>query len=241
MDIDNERIRQAVKRTEILRAPKQSLATFGTTNIYYYLVTEPVYSELVKNVTEPKATQGETVVREGRVIAERPRIVTPYYLSRLEGFSSEARGYFEALLKAHGPDAPGLFYTYKNEPKELNIVSDNLLSVVNKLNAEIDKRGDPLTSIIKGEDELWDVSLMKFIYEMTRSSLRENLMQMERRGLLDIDAGGVPVAARVSIEELFTKVARGEYEPSELKAELDRWDLFEEYEDRFFTVFRKRQ
>ena len=234
MDIDDERIRQAVKRTEILRAPKQSLATFGTTNIYYYLVTEPVYSELVKNVTE-------TVVREGRVIAEKPRIVTPYYLSRLEGFSSEARRYFGALIKAHGPNAPGLFYTYKNEPKELNIVSDNLLSVVNKLNAEINKRGDPLTSIIKGEDEFWDVSLMKFIYEMTRSSLRNNLRQMGARGLLDIDAGGIPVDARVRIDELFRKVSSGESEPSELQAELDRWNLFEEYEDRFFNIFKKKR
>jgi len=234
MDIDDERIRQAIKRTEILRAPKQSLATFGTTNIYYYLVTEPVYSELVKNVTE-------TVVREGRVIAEKPRIVTPYYLSRLEGFSSEARRYFEALIKAHGPNAPGLFYTYKNEPKELNIVSDDLLSVVDKLNTEINKRGDPLTSIIKGEDEFWDVSLMKFIYEMTRSSLRNNLRQMGSRGLLDIDAGGIPVEARVRIDELFRKVSSGESEPHELKAELDRWNLFEEYEDRFFTIFKKRR
>ncbi len=234
MDIDDERIRQAVKRTEILRAPKQSLATFGTTNIYYYLVTEPVYSELVKNVTE-------TVVREGRVIAEKPRIVTPYYLSRLEGFSSEARRYFEALIKAHGPNAPGLFYTYKNEPKELNIVSDDLLSVVDKLNTEINKRGDPLTSIIKGEDEFWDVSLMKFIYEMTRSSLRNNLQQMGASGLLDIDAGGIPVEARVRIDELFRKVSSGESEPHELKAELDRWNLFEEYEDRFFNIFKKKR
>ena len=233
MDIDNERIRQAVRHTEILRAPKQSLATFGTTNIYYYLVTEPVYSELVKNVTE-------TVVREGRVIAEKPRIVTPYYLSRLEGFSSEARGYFEALIEVHGPDAPGLFYTYKNESKELNIVSDNLLSVVDKLNAEINKRGDPLTSIIKGEDEFWDVSLMKFIYEMARSSLRDNLWQMGSRGLLDIDAGGIPVDARVKIDELFRKVSSGESESHELQAELDRWNLFEEYEDRFLAIFKKR-
>ncbi|GAJ04193.1 unnamed protein product, partial [marine sediment metagenome] len=225
---------QAVKRTEILRAPKQSLATFGTTNIYYYLVTEPVYSELVKNVTE-------TVVREGRVITEKPRIVTPYYLSRLEGFSSEARRYFEALIKAHGPNAPGLFYTYKNEPKELNIVSDDLLSVVDKLNTEINKRGDPLTSIIKGEDEFWDVSLMKFIYEMTRSSLRNNLQQMGASGLLDIDAGGIPVDARVRIDELFRKVSSGESEPHELKAELDRWNLFEEYEDRFFNIFKKKR
>ena len=232
MDVDDERIRQAVKHTEILRLPKRSLATFGTTNIYYYLVTEPAYSELLKDVTE-------TVIREGRVIAERPRIVTPYYLSRLEGFSSDARKYFDMLIRAHGANVPGLLYTYKNEPKELTIVSDNLLSVVNKLNDEIDKRGDPLTSIIKGEDELWDVSLMKFIYEMTRSSLRDNVLQMGARGLLDIDSSGVPVDARLRIEELFRTVSRGEIDPSELKAELDRWNLFEEYEDRFFAIFRK--
>ncbi len=234
MDIDDDRIRYAVSHTEILRPPKQSLATFGTTNIYYYLVTEPAYSELVKNATE-------TVIREGRVIAERPRIVTPYYLSRLEGFSSDARRYFDMLLKTLGPNTPGLFYTYKNEPKQLNIVSDNLLSVVNKLNAEIDKRGDPLTSIIRGEDELWDVSLMKFIYEMTRSSLRDNLFQMGSRGLLDIDASGIPVDARVRIEELFRKVLIGESEPRQLKEELDRWSLFEEYEDRFFALFKGRR
>ncbi len=162
MDIDDQRIEYAVKHTEILRPPKQSLATFGTTNVRYYLVTEPVYSDIIENVAE-------TVIREGRVIAERPRIVTPYYLSRLEGFSPDAKRYFNGLLSTHGPDAPGMFYTYKNEPKELNIVSDNLLSVVSKLNAEIDRRGDPLTSIIKGEDELWDISIMKFIYEVTRT------------------------------------------------------------------------
>jgi hypothetical protein len=234
MDIDDERIRDAIRHTEILRPPKRSLATFGTSNIYYYLVTEPAYSELVKGTTE-------TVIREGRVIAERPRIVTPYYLSRLEGFSSDAKRYFDMLIKTHGPSVPGLFYTYKNEPKELNIVSDNLLSVVDKLNDDIDKRGDPLTSIIKGQDELWDVSLMKFIYEMTRSSLPTNLMQMETKGLLDVDSGGIPVDARVRIEEFFKMASKGEIEPRELKDELERWGLFEKYEDRFFTIFRKGQ
>ena len=234
MDIDDERIRLAVEHTEILRAPKQSLSTFGTTNIYYYLVTEPAYSELVGKTTE-------TVVREGRVIAERPRIVTPYYLSRLEGFSPEARRYFEMLIRTHGSSAPGLFYTYKNESKELNIVSDNLLSVVDKLNTEIERQADPLVSIIKGEDEFWDVSLMRFIYEVTRSSLQENLMQLGSRGLLDIDTSGVPVEARARIEDLFKKVTRGEAEPHELREELERWNLFKEYEDRFLAIFRKRR
>jgi hypothetical protein len=233
MGTGDDRIEYAVGHTEILRLPKQSLSTFGTTNIYYYLLTEPAYKELTRDVNE-------TVVREGRVIAERPRIVTPYYLSRLEGFSLEARRYLDALIKVHGSDAPGLFYTYRNEPKELNIVSDHWHSVVDKLNTEIDKRGDPLTSIIKGEDELWDVSLLKFIYELARTSLPHHLSQMGARGLLDVDSAGVPVDARLRIEGLFKRVIKGDYDPYELKRELDRWNLFAEYEDRFFAIFRKR-
>ena len=232
MEID-DRIEHAVQHTEILRAPKQSLYAFGTTNIYYYLVTEPAYSELMQNISE-------TVVREGRIITGKPKIVTPYYLAHLEGFSSEARQYFEALVKEYGSSIRGLFYTFKNEPKELNIVSDDLRSVVDKLNAEIDKRGDPLAAIIKGEDELWDVSLMKFVFEVTRSSAPDNLMQLGSRGLLHMDAAGIPADARVRIDELFKQVGRGESEPSELQEELERWGLFEEYEDRFFKIFRKR-
>ena len=233
MGTDDERIKYAIKHTEILRAPKQSLYTFGTTNMWYYMVTEPAYSDLIAGVTE-------TVVREGRVIAERPKIVTPHYLCNLEGFSSEARSYLEALMTEHRTTTTGLFYTYKNEPKELNIVSDNWRSVVDKLNAEIDKRDDPLAAIIKGEDDLWDVSLMKFIYEVTRSSVEGNLRQMGSRGLLNIDSAGIPADARLRIDELFAKVIRGECNRNELKDELDRWGLFEEYQDRFFNLFKKK-
>ena len=233
MDIDDERITYAARNTEILRLPQQTLATFGMTNIGYYLVTKPIYSEPAKDVTE-------TVVREGRVIADRPRIVTPYYLSRLEGFSADAKKYFEMLIKTHGPNAPGLFYTYRNEPKGLTIVAENLGAVVERLNSEIDKRGDPLVTIIKGQDELWDVSLMRFIHEITQKSLQENLSQLRAKGLLDVDAGGVPMDARLRIEELFKKLSQGEIEPSVLKDELERWSLFEEYQDRFFSIFRRR-
>src|SRR3972149_471985 len=134
---NDARIMEAIRRTEILRAPKQNLYTFGTTSIHYYLVTEPAYSELVKDTAE-------TVIREGRVIAERPKIVTPYYLNNLEGFSPEARRYFSALLEERGADIRGIYYTYRNEPKGMNIISDKLSAIVDRLNAEIDRRNDPL-------------------------------------------------------------------------------------------------
>ncbi|HIE18053.1 MAG TPA: hypothetical protein EYP71_07670, partial [Dehalococcoidia bacterium] len=77
----DEKIQHAIEHTEVVRAPAQSLATFGTTNIYYYLVTQ--------------LTEWVNVVREGRVIAVRPRIVTPSYLVRVEGFSAQARRFIE--------------------------------------------------------------------------------------------------------------------------------------------------
>jgi hypothetical protein len=232
MDIDDAKITEAVERTEILRLPKQSLTTFGTTNIYYYLVTEPAYAELTPNITE-------TVVREGRVIAEKPRIVTPYYLSSLEGFSENARRYFDYLIKNYGNNVPGLLYAYRNEPKEMNIVSDNLLAVVAKLNEGIDKRGDPLTTIIKGMDEMWDIALIKFIFEMTQRSVGNNIRQMNDRGLLTMDDKGIPADARARIESLFIEAAKGDIDPRVLKDELDRWNIFPEYEDRFLNLFRK--
>jgi hypothetical protein len=231
MDIDSDRIENAARNTRIIRHPRQHLATFGVTNIYYYIVTEPVYSEITND-------NNETVVREGRVIAERPKIVTPYYLTHLEGFSVDARRYFENLLQMQ-MDTPGLFYTYKNEPKGgVNIVSDHWRAVVDKLNAEIDQKNDPLISIIKGQDDLWDVSLLKFIYEITSRSLRANVQQLGERGLLGMSHGGIPVGARQIIEEMFTKVARGEIRAHELEQELNSWGAFEEYQDRVFSVVR---
>lgn len=234
METDNDRIEYAVRHTEILRHPRQHLSTFGITNVYYYLVTEPTYKELVSDVNE-------TVIREGRVIVNKPKIVTPYYLSRLEGFSYDARRYLEMLIRMHGADAPGLFYTYKNEPKELNIVSDSWPAVVDKLNDEIDKKGDPLASIIKGQDDLWDVSLLKFIYEITSRSLPNNISQLGSRGLLGMSHGGIPVGARQRIEELFGQVVRGECVAYELEQELNHWGAFEEYQDRFFALFKKQR
>jgi hypothetical protein len=231
MDNESERIEYAARHTEIVRHPRQHLATFGITNIYYYLLSEPTYSELSNEANE-------TVIREGRVIAERPKIVTPYYLTHLEGFSYDARQYFEKIMMMHGPNAPGLFYTYKNEPKELNIVSESLPAVIDKLNTEIDKKNDPLATIIKGQDDMWDVSLLKFIYEITSRSVQSNIAQMSSAGMLGMSHGGIPVGARQIIEDMFAQAHRGEIKVHDLERELNRWGAFEEYQDRFFALVK---
>ncbi len=129
MDID-ERVEYALAHTEVIRSPRQKLATFGVTSVYYHLVTEPVYSESTGEARE-------TVIRDGRVIAEQPKIVTPTYLTRLEGFGESARRYVDRLA-AEYPHTPGLFYSYRNEPKNLVIVSDSPEAVIYRLNEKID-------------------------------------------------------------------------------------------------------
>ena len=221
----DEKIQYAIEHTEVVRAPMQSLATFGTTNINYYLVTE--------------LAEWVNVVREGRVIASRPKIVTPSYLINLEGFSSQARKFIEMMAERH-PHEPGIFYTYRNEPGEMNIVSEPVNAVVDKINHLIDDRRDPLTAIIKGVEALWDVSLLKFTYELTTSSVQANVAELEKRDLFRIDSAGVPRDARNRIEELLEKSKR---EPSlvpELAAELNKWGLFHEYQDRFLSLFKRR-
>ena len=37
---------EASERTRVVRAPQRALATFGTTAVRYYLVTEPAYRDL---------------------------------------------------------------------------------------------------------------------------------------------------------------------------------------------------
>ncbi len=221
----DERIQYAIEHTEVVRPPEQSLATFGTTNIYYYLVTE-----LMERVN---------VVREGRVIAAKPKIVTPTYLINLEGFSEQARRFVEMMAEKY-PHEPGIFYTYKNEPKEMNIVSEPMKEVVDKINRRIDSQHDPLSAIIKGVEELWDVSLLKFTYELTRSSVYSNIAELERKGLLNVDEAGVPGDARSYVEELFEKTRQDPSWAPELVAELRRWGLFYEYQDRFLSLFKKR-
>ena len=229
----DERIQYALEHTEILRSPKQTLTTFGITNVYYYLVTEPLYAELMDEVKE-------TAVREGKVIAERPKIVTPSYLVNLfQGFQ-HGGDYAEFILRKYGAYEPGLLYRYRNEPKEVNIVSSPPEAVIYRLNQKIDEEGDPLAAIIKGIDELWDVSLMKFIHDFTRDSLHSNIMELGTRGFLDIDRSGIPRHTRHAIEQLFEETMRDRTKAPELEAELRRWNLFEEYEDRFLNLFRKR-
>ncbi len=232
-DGDLRRLVEAAAQTEVVRAPRQLLLTFGVTKLDYYVITEPSYSEVIPGPPE-------AVVREGTVSAQRPAVVTPGYMRRLEGFGDDAYRYFDDMARQFGPDSPGILYSYSNEPGEMNIVEGTAREVAERINNELNSNDKSHSAVIRGVDELWDVSLLKFIFEYTMASISANVEELGSRGLMSPDPRhGVPRGAVNRIETLFLRAEQGE-DPSELKQELDRWDLFDRYQDRFFELYKRR-
>jgi hypothetical protein len=223
MDID-DRIQEAMQKTELIRAPKRRLATFGSTTMEYYVVTE--------------LTEQMSAVRDGQVLAERPRIVTPYYLLHVEGFSESARR-FLGIMAQQNPHEAGIFYTYKNEPHSMNVVSEPLGVVVGNLSARLESEDRPLSAIMRGVEDVWDLAVMMFIYDLTRRAAGGNYADFQRHGLLNMDESGLPAAARRQIELLFAVAREDRSRASELVTELNRWGVYQEYEDRFLALFKR--
>ena len=224
-----------MEQTWVVRYPTQHLATFGTTNIVYFVVTEPIYQDMAPGKKE------EGVVRKGRVIAERPTVITPAYGLNLRGFSSEAYEYMREMARSYGSNSPGILYQYKNEAEKIDIVGGAPSEIAHRISEDLDRRKENMSVVLVGVDELWDVSLLKFIYEFTSSSAAHNVQEFQGKGLLEPQPnyGGVPRAATQQIEQLFFAAERGG-SPDDLKRELDRWGLFQYYEDRFLNLFRRR-
>lgn len=220
----NSKLKHVLENTEVVRAPRQTLATFGSTSIDYYVVTS--------------LAGGASVVRDGRVMAERPRVVTPLYLLNVEGFSEQAKGYAERMFTER-PDEPGIFYSYKNVPGNMEVVSERVEVILEKLGERLEEEDNPLSAILRGIEESWDVSLLVFIYDLTSRSFRSNAADFTRKGFLDIDPAGVSRDARVHIEELFRRASRDPSCAPALAVELKRWEVFSEYQDRFFSLFRR--
>ncbi len=241
-----EKIKYAIENTEVLKHPSKLLESFDDTTIHYYILTVPMYLDF-----EGRSTESETVVREGRIICQKPKLITPSYMLRVEGFSSEARKAFEMLAEEDSDLAMILYgFKFRRDCEKMSIVSNSLESIARKILRDIEKRKDVRSAVIKGVDEFWDVSLSKFVQEMVDNSIRNSQVpdlvknrsiSMGRSGfpVVTRDSSGTPVIARKEIELLFELFEKGEIEPIELKQELDRWEVFELYQDRFFKYFRK--
>ena len=220
----------AVRNTKIVRAPARALETFGETLVNYHLVAELE--------DDPRKVR----IREGRLAAHKPAIITPeaYVQDQMEGFGEQARQYLE-FLKQNEDSIRILQYGYclKQEAFSEQVVTASVPDVIDRVVARVKDENDPFTTVIRGVDEPWDVCLVHFFWLHANASAPVNVREFEKVRTQALMEATAP-AVREDVERAF---ARAESDPSlvrELGAYLRRQGVFERYQDRFFKLVKRR-
>jgi hypothetical protein len=165
----------AIENTEVILAPEGRIATFGQTSFRFYLI-----SELMDQVNEIR-------VRDGRIHAERPQILTPDHYARLliEGFGEKAQRFAEGL-RDQGQRFAVLRYGFQFRKTDVieKRVRASLSSVIEETKAQVERLDEPLSAVIQGVDDAWEVCLLKFTIDLIERSSGGNLGDFRRRGLV---------------------------------------------------------
>ena len=178
-------------------------------------------------------------MRTGKVRANQPHVITPNYALNISGFSKSAYEYMESISCEYGPNSPAIMYQYSNDPGNLEIINGIPTEIAQRISKDLSDRNNNLSVVIVGVDEFWDAALLKFIYEYTEASISFNSQEIRYAGLLDpVERyGNLPVAVVNQIEEMFKSVSVGG-SVEILKKELEKWGVYQFYEDRFLGLFK---
>jgi hypothetical protein len=165
----------AMENTRVVVSPQSGIETFGTTRFHFSLV-----SELLDQVDTVR-------IRNGRIEAERPRIVSPHHFSKLllDGFGEEAREYAD-WIESSGPMLKILRYGFQFRKTDLSeqVVREPMENALERLQKQIGTGDDPFAALIAGVDDAWEVCLLKFSMEMIQRSAGGNVQEWKRRGLI---------------------------------------------------------
>ena len=168
----------AVENTRVLLAPQRRIETFGSTRFHYHLLTESM-----DRVDEVR-------VRAGVIHAERPMLLTPEHHVRLllENFGEKA-GEFAEWLRQSGRTAPAALkygFQFRRGAEQETVVREALESVSARVCAKVGENMDnePLSAVIHGVEDAWEVCLLKFTMDLVQSSAPGNLGDLRGRGLL---------------------------------------------------------
>ncbi len=168
----------ALENTRVLLGPQRQIETFGNTHFRFHLLTESM-----DRVNEVR-------VREGTVYAQRPQLLTPAHHAQLllDNFGEKAREFAEWLRQPGSPLAAVLKYGFQFRRSEISqhVVHESVENVSERLCAQVAAAhaDEPLSAVIQGVDDAWEVCLLKFTMDLVQGSAASNTNDLRRRGLL---------------------------------------------------------
>ena len=126
-------------------------------------------------------------MREGHIHAERPQIVTPQNIAGLflEGFGDQGQKFAEQISAQVGRFS-FLKYGFRVSKSDVRSydVHESLEHVAGKLKAELELKNEPLTALLTGVDDGWEICLLKFMVDIIAASAPGNRDDFRERGML---------------------------------------------------------
>jgi len=145
---------KALKNTEIIRSRVQALNTIQETKVPYVLLSES------------SVNMGDTVVRTGQVVVEKPTLIVPPNNPLFHGFEFENEEDFDEnsminFLIVRGINLPSL--KYNNRTNTLDIFEGKLSKAIEHYKDIFQRREDVSTGLIIGPEDCWQFSLLIFV------------------------------------------------------------------------------
>lgn len=168
---------EALKKTEIVRNRVQALLTTGQTQVPYILLCES------------SINHGDTVVRKGRVMVDKPSLIVPPNHPKFVGFDFDQEDSFKEdtlinFLILRGVTFPS--FRYDNQTSSLDIYEGKLSGAVSAFQKTLQEREDVHTGLIIGHEDYWQFSLIVFIcaqiVKNADNDIRKLLAEFKRQG-----------------------------------------------------------
>ena len=168
MDIE-EGWDKARKRTEILRMRLQDLATFEATVVPYIFLGES------------SVNAGDTVVRKGQVLIERPSIALPWFSPQFKGFEFESDLHVSedavaTFLLMRGIHFPSL--KYRHQLSALDLLEGSLQQAANRFEDQLKRAEDIKTGLVIGPEGAWQFSILLLVGALVVRSAEGDLRRI---------------------------------------------------------------
>lgn len=144
---------KALKETEIIRSRILGLQTFDQTRVPYILLSASTINA------------GDTVVRSGEVVVEKPSLILPPHAPQFEGFSFDDIQANEDLLISfllvRGVSLPSL--KYNNLTSNLDVFEGKIDDAVKHYGNRLQREENTSTGLLIAPEDVWQFSLLIFI------------------------------------------------------------------------------
>lgn len=156
---------KALKETDIIRSRVSSLHTFNQTRVPYILLSAS------------SINLGDTVVRKGDVMVEKPSLILPPNNPQLQGFEFDHIEEFNDsrlmnFLMIRGITMPS--FKYNNTTQSLDVYEGGVQAAIQYYGEELQRAENVSTGLLVAPEDVWPFSILIFICtQIARDSERD--------------------------------------------------------------------